>query len=341
LFPPKDPSFFGQVIAALRLVAQERPPKNGVEKSVLEALTAQNVKASVAKKLLGTLNAVPADDRARFLGTVVDPTFSIAEAVLEHPTASAGGTTTAFHNAASSVVGNMDLAAEPDHPVRYTIRYVGLFCQEETNGPGSDEIYAITSAIHIRDGINIPTDAVRHPLNYPGNYYENIDSADSRVGPVASAWHDNADPVSLVVVVMEHDEGDPNAYRDEIDAAVKAAIAVATRLYPPLAVLALVEKQIVDLINWLVDTDDDLISTETLVLSRADLDNYSKQSRTYYMGTKTTISGFGLGTSITVTPLTTQLFQHFVTKHNGEGAKYVVGFDVLREPPLDSSPIFL
>jgi hypothetical protein len=143
------------------------------------------------------------------------------------------------------------------------------------------------------------------------------------------------------IAPLRHDEGDPNAYRDEIDAAVKAAIAVATRFYPPLAVLALVEEQIVDFINWLIDTGDDLISTETLVLSRADLDNYSKQSRTYHMGTKVTISGSGLGTLITVTPLTTQLFQHFVTKHNGEGAKYVVGFDVLREPPLDSPPIFL
>jgi hypothetical protein len=135
---------------------------------------------------------------------------------------------------------------------------------------------------------------------------------------------------------MEHDHGDPDAYRDEIDAAVRAAIAVGSYYYPPVAVLALVREQIVDLVNWLFDTDDDVISTETVVFSRVDLERLSTAGRSYHMGVKK------LPTMPPVDqPITTNLFQHFVTTHRGEGAHYIVAFDIVRDPEVPAGGVIL
>ena len=64
------------------------------------------------------------------------------------------------------------------------------------------------------------------------SWYSDIDSGEERIGPVAAAWQGNSDPVSLTVVVFEHDQGDPDVYKEQIDDIVKAAIAVASHYYP-------------------------------------------------------------------------------------------------------------
>ncbi len=368
LSAPRNLGLFGGIITALRLLSGERQPQNDEERTLLQALSAQDVNPDVARRMVGTLDAVPAAERLRLLGSIANAPFILPGTPIENTEKRArerlhqrlrdhrrsGGAAHAGGAAGiPGTVGELPTETDPwpdrDPSVRYTIRYVGLFCQNETDGPGSDEIYVLTSAIHINDGQNVVTNAIRNPVNYPdGAYYGDVDREEGREGPVTAAWSGNPDTVSLVVVVMEHDQGDPDAYRDEIDLAVKAAIAVATRLYPPAAVLALVEEQIVDVINWLFGTDDDIISTETVVLERAQLEDYARQSRAYYMGTKTEVvlgggGGFGggFGTITTTSPLTTHLFQHFVTKHYGDGAEYVIGFDVLRDPPLEGGGVIL
>ncbi len=224
----------------------------------------------------------------------------------------------------------------------YTIRYNGLWCQEESTWDrfsGSDEIYLITSAVHIDpDGSNIVR-TERHPVSGSDTWYGDVDSGEERVGPVAACWFNNADAVSLTVVVVEHDEGDPDAYKDEIDTWVKAAIAVLITKFPELAWLELLSGQITDTINWVLDTGDDPVETQTVVLPRALLELYASQWPAPHYGTRTDSGGiFWFSTTV---PLTTNFMQHFITTHNGGGATYVGGFEILREPPVDRPIILL
>jgi hypothetical protein len=208
----------------------------------------------------------------------------------------------------------------PDQPIIYTINYRGLWCEEETTwdwASWADEIYLITSAVTIENGQNIVR-TERHPVAESETWYSDVDSDEARLGPVAACWQGNSDPVSLTVVVMEHDEGDPDAFKEEIDAAVKAAIAVASYFYPPAAWAALLESQIADAINWLLDTADDPIETQTVVNPRGLLDLYASQNRATYLGEGQQNTG---------------LEYHFMTTHNGGGSTYIAGFEVLRDPP--------
>ena len=174
-------------------------------------------------------------------------------------------------------------------PHDYTISYEGLYCIDES-GPdwwGSDESYVVTSAVHItRRGANVVR-TERHPFAGNGDdAYGDVDSEEVRIGPRAACWNgvvaNVAAGMSLTTTVFDHDEGDPDAYRDEVDAAVKLAIGIAAALYPPAAaILALIEASglVTDFFNWLLGTGDDQIGTSTLVLELADLENYAR-SRT-------------------------------------------------------------
>ena len=106
------------------------------------------------------------------------------------------------------------------------IRYVGFHCDAERGDFGwSDEVYLITSAAHITAGGANVVRSEKHPLG--ASEYSNVDVGDTRLGPIAACWQGSADPVSLTAVAFEHDYGDPNHYREEVDAAVKVAIVIA------------------------------------------------------------------------------------------------------------------
>ena len=217
--------------------------------------------------------------------------------------------------------------------IRYTVRYKGLWCQEETNGPGSDEIYIITSGISINNDVNNVVGTLRHPMGTQDKYYGDVDSLDRRVGPVAVVYTGSPDTLSLAVVVMEHDEGDPDYYRDEVKTFVDGAIALATYLYKPAAVLAYFKDNIVDAINWILGTGDDVISSEVATWERDALEDLAMQTPSEYQGTKRELVSTNppiLGPEVNVP---TGLFVHFVTNHHGDGSKYVVGFDIERDPP--------
>ena len=98
----------------------------------------------------------------------------------------------------------------PPAPPVYTLRYRGLYCQEETTwdqASWSDEVYVITSAVHIdANGHNVVrTEAL--PTAQSHAWYDDVDSGEVRFGPVAACWRGNSDPVSLTAVVYEHDQG--------------------------------------------------------------------------------------------------------------------------------------
>ena len=227
-----------------------------------------------------------------------------------------------------------------DAPV-YTVRYQGLFCQKETSWDGltnSDEVYVITSAVHIDPDGGNSVRTVRHPVSNTQTHYEDVDDVEERIGPVAAAWEGNSDPLSLSVFVFEQDYGDPDKYKDDVDAIVKAAIAALVAAYPVLAPLELLSGTISDAVNWLLDTGDDLISTETVILPNAVLEMYSTQGYTIaYQGYKLNITF----PKVTVVPFMTHLQYHFVTEHKGSGADYIIAFDVTRNPPMTREPIIL
>ncbi|WP_286218905.1 hypothetical protein [Paraoerskovia sediminicola] len=124
--------------------------------------------------------------------------------------------------------------------------------------------------------------------------------------------------MSLTTTVIEHDQGDPDAFRDEIDAAVTLALAVAGLLFPlasPILVLVKASGLVTDFFNWLVGTDDDLVGRSTVVLSDDDLLAYSTWGTIDY--------------SEKVGGASTGLPYHFLSK---AGGAYVVAFTVDRDP---------
>lgn len=337
---PRNPEMLGRLIAALRVFGGQRQPKNELERSINEALRAQKLAPAAVNRMVGTFDSISKSARVTLLGKIAAPDF-VAAARVEEPTVAPLVTpfpATAFISS-SGLLGALSevLSRNPDvTPLPlYTVRYQGLYCQKEMSwdqGSWDDEVYLITSAVHIdADGNNIVR-TERHPATQDESFYDDVDSGEERIGPVAAVWQGNSDPVSVTVVVFEHDQGDPDAYKEEIDTLVKAAIAILSKIYPPAAVLALISDTITDGINWLIDTDDDIISTETVVLPRVLLELYSTQGfHSFHFGQRLDISHFP---QITIVPVTTHLLYHFITTHRGGGANYVVGFDVARDPPL-------
>jgi hypothetical protein len=341
---PKNPDALGRLIVALRVYSGQRQPNNKTERSINDALEAQKVSRAVAKRLVANLDKVPQNTRNRLLGKIAAPNFSPPAKAAPPPTAPPLTVTIPLWAFPLPVVspGPKKPDPEPVVPV-YTIRYRGLYCQEETSwdqGSTDDEIYVITSAVSIDvDGNNL-TRTVRHPVAENAAWYDNIDTGEERIGPVAAAWQGNSDPVSLTVVVFEHDQGDPDAYKKQIDDIVKAAIAIASHFFTGAALLLVVHQQITDAINWLLDTGDDLIDTQTVVNPRALLDAYAAQGAVQYYGWKVQWTWLGQVPTGTLVQIPTDLDYSFITTHEGDGATYIIGFDVLRDPPLPPLEVF-
>jgi len=346
---PTQPERLGRIVAALRVYAGARPPKNATERKINAELRAQKVSKATAKRMVRTFDSMPSPARKSLLGDVARPSYVPPAKPADIPTSPATVTvpTTVFsrvpaeaRRAPEGLVREMQGEGPRAKPV-YTIRYQGLWCQEESTWDrfsNSDEIYLVTSAVHIgRDGKNVIR-TERHPLAQGMNYYEDVDAAEVRVGPIAACWHENTDidVVSLTVVATEHDEGDPNAWKDEIDTLVKAAVAVGVALGAP-GWIASLGPAIAEAINWVVDTDDDPIETQTVVLPRDLLEAYAGQWVSPYIGYKLagTIGNF------TLQPVVTDMYYHFITTHKGGGATYMAGFDVLRDPELEKPVIIL
>jgi hypothetical protein len=201
-----------------------------------------------------------------------------------------------------------------------------MHCVDETHWDawGSDKIYIITSAVHVTpDGTNVVT-TTGHPVEGEGETgkYFGVDSGETRLGPVASCWSqlvaDIDDGMSLTTVVFENDNGDPNYYRDEVDEIVKAALAVASYLFPalsPIFVLLATQDWLTDFFNYLLFTGDDRIGDMTTVLTIADLEDYGRRR----------ISNSFLKGNISFT-----LPNHFVASVNSND--YFAAFTVDRDP---------
>lgn len=93
-----------------------------------------------------------------------------------------------------------------------------MHCIDETHYDwmGSDEVYVITSAVHItRGGANNIVRTERMPLQAgQSGPYGGVDSHDTRIGPRAAVWNGVVADVqlgmSLTTVFFEHDYGNPD-----------------------------------------------------------------------------------------------------------------------------------
>ena len=337
---PKNPDALGRLIVALRVYSGQRKPRNKTERSINDALKAQKVSPAAVKRMVANLDKVPQSTRDRLLGKIAAPNFVPPAKAAAPPPTTASTVTIPLWAFPDHV--HPGPAKPPDEPPIYTIRYRGLYCQGETawdQGSTDDEIYVITSAVSIVDGSN-PVRTVHHPVSETQEWYSDIDTGEERIGPVAAVWQGNSDPVSLTVFVFEHDQGDPDVYKKDIDDFVKAAIATASHWYPPALVLEIVHQYIADAINWVLDTGDDLIDTQTVVNPRSLLDSYAAVGALQYFGWKVQWSLSGLQATATWVQVPTGLVENFITTHKGGGATYIIGFEVLRDPPPPPLEVF-
>ena len=149
------------------------------------------------------------------------------------------------------------------------VHYTGLICFGETNeASSSDEPYAILSA----------TTASQRPTTRRTQVYEGVDGGESRPD-LLEIYRGAPWGMALNVVLMEHDEGDPNKYRDLVKSAVdsgfdqiKTALPYIPIVGPILAIvgppiLDAVAPSVTDEINGLLGTGDDVIGQTTIQLS--------------------------------------------------------------------------
>ena len=326
-FSARRPQGVGRLLAALRVLSGQRKPRNNAERDLDAVLRAKGLNPEVAARMVDSVDRIRPSIRSQFLGDVGQPNY------VPPVKASAASLAPASHPpivipaaAWSAVTHPLNIIKKPI----YTVRYQGLYCMQEMTwdgGSNSDEPYVITSAVHINETGDNVIKTERHPVTGQNRWYDDVDDFEERPGPVAACWQGNADPVSITAVVFERDKGDPDYYRDEVQIAVEIAFEIVKLIYP---VAARFEKAIgfvVDAVNWILGTGDDVIDTpKTVVNTRSMLEHYAGRNPWNLMGWKIDPPR--------VSRTATKLFYHWVTTHKGGGANYIVCFDVTRRPPL-------
>jgi hypothetical protein len=339
LTTPRDPQAVGLAVQALRHYLNPVPAPTPFEVDAAAALKKMQVSKRAAARMVGQFDSIRPSVRLRYLGKTYDaksrPPTRIAK---RDPN---GLTTLRIETPGFTLLrrlrgrpGDGTTAPPPPivlAPLDYTITYEGLHCIDETHADwwGSDESYVITSAAHITPrGANVVRTEHHPSAGGGGGAYSDVDSGETRVGPRAACWNGVVGQVSagmsLTTSVFDHDKGDPNAYRDEVDAAVKLAIGITAYLYPPAgAILALIEASglITDFHNWLLQTGDDQVGTTTKVIEMADLEDFARSKTVNY----TRPGGRPTG-----------LIYHFLGTVNDND--YAVGYQVRRNPPAPLYP---
>jgi len=333
LRPTRNPQSVALAIMALRAYASDQQPRNDFEAHIFNALRQMDVAQGDATRLVRNFDRLSPIVRRRVFGAQGFADAEPSNGVPRREPRDVLHRRTGFPGVLRRFQRPGGPAAEIEEqvlaPNRYGVRYKGMHCIDETGWDrlGSDEVYIITSAVHITpDGQN-EVETIRHPFQAgESGVYGDVDSGETRVGPVASCWSalvaDLDGGMSITTNVMEHDEGDPDAYRDEVDKAVKLAIAVASYACPecaPILVLIDASGLVTDFFNWLLGTGDDVIGTSTVVLEQADLENYSRTPlRDYFRNQQPT-----------------GLRHHFLASVNDND--YVATFEVTRDP---RAPLF-
>ena len=224
----------------------------------------------------------------------------------------------------------------PDFPqdTRFTILYTGLYCRDRTGDRGifgaSDEPYVITVVVSVENGANNERSET-HPVGDPDQHYDDVDDGEWHRGPIAACWEGPQQRIelSLVSVVMENDEGDPDAYEDQIRNIVNLAAAIAA--YFNIAVGAAIKAVAEDVIKWVIDSGDDEIGTAVEIVDPDRLKLLATLPTRQLKKTRTVTRPTGPFTFVAEeVEDQTDLEYHFVTHHDDSG-EYFATFKIVAD----------
>lgn len=154
------------------------------------------------------------------------------------------------------------------------VQYTGLVCFDETDWDqmsNSDEPYAVI-------GVTTPDGSA----TFRTRIYDDVDGGESRPDLI-EIYRGKPKGIALSVLLMEHDDDDPDRYKAAMQAGVGAAATGVTALVtlipfvgPVLAtgaapLLAAVVPKVADALNKLLDLKDDKLGETTLALSAKEM----------------------------------------------------------------------
>jgi hypothetical protein len=340
---PTNPEPVAMLVKTFHRLGEAAANRTEAENRV-SALLNTPARREAAQRLVQHFNRIPWERRVQAFG---------AEAELDNQPVSVERLKQAFGKIKSSAavaVVNDDVGpviVPPASPLdRFTLSFTGLYCQQESDWDeftDSDEAYAVTTVLEVVNGANVVR-AEKHPYNQLE--YGDIDTGEWRTGPVAACWSGTAKEISLITTVMERDQGDPNKYKDEIEVIVSAGTDILDYLKIDTDLLKKLKDLIVDAINWLLGTGDDLIETQYRIISADDLKLHAAATPHVLIGKrKETVYTFppgSLSPSFQTKEVTdvTDIPKNFTTVHRGSGATYVVGYRVSKKTiPVPVHPI--
>jgi LGFP repeat-containing protein len=168
---------------------------------------------------------------------------------------------------------------------KVAVRYKGLYCFGETNEPSAaDEPYVIMGVVPAPPA---PTSEAITKI------YDDVDAGNSRPDELL-LYKGRPDGLGLAVTLWEHDAGDRDAYLDAVKKGVATGGAIITSACglfggPAAAVICgglwgVVSAAIVEAINELIGSADDLIGTDFVVLTAKQLVTLARAPRSSFWG---------------------------------------------------------
>ncbi len=314
--------------------AEGTPPQTDKQREVIARLTQLDPDRRISRKLAQNFKNISAKNKARGFGLFDPGKFRVAR-IAESGALAANPTMTVpmFDD-----VGPVIIPTFPDG-TEFAIHYTGLYCRDNSGDRGifgrSDETYVITAAVSIENGQNVIRDEM-HPIGVPSKHYDDVDDGESRIGPIAAVWNgpEPTAEISLVTVVMEHDEGDPDFYRDEIATIVGGAVATAAvlGLIIPAAIIAVIGLTI----NWLVDSDDDVLGTGVTIISPSNMKNVSTHPTRELVKDREVLVPLQFGAFQVQTVTDETGLQHHFAEHIDDDAEYFVTYKYTADQePID------
>lgn len=168
-----------------------------------------------------------------------------------------------------------------------SLRYVGFHCFGETDEiSASDEPYFTFGVVPA---------IVENRNTLQTKVYEDVDAGESR-GDLIELYRGLPLGAAISITLAEHDQGDPEKYRDNVEIAVDKAAekvieglahipAIGVALAVVGTVVAVVAiPAVVDAINELLGTDDDLLGTVAMTLTPDDMMNLIGAGRQDFHG---------------------------------------------------------
>ena len=332
----RNPVAVATIIDLIHWYSQGSSPKTKLERAVLQGLSKTDPDRSVSQRMVENFSTISSKHKTPIFGRFVPGKLrAIPENELKQ----------AFTRPQRTflIEDDVSLGDPPQFPpdTQFTIDYMGIYCKERTGDrffSPSDEPYVITVSVSTEGGTNVERSEL-HPFGDPDKRYGDVDDGESRKGPIAVCWA-GVEPVreiSIVTSVIEHDEGDQDAYRDEIETVVNAIAEIAI-LYG-VSIPESIQSLAVDVFTWLSGSSDDEIGTQVVILTPAWIRRWAALPTRKFSEKRIVKKPKGFMTYVEeeVTD-NTDIDFHFASRHTKDG-EYVVLYRVSADKePLTPLP---